>query len=100
MCGNLCDSSVFDRYLKALCNPITNKITTSILDIFENLFDTYGDVSPQQLRSLTAQVKALNFPPNEPVDTIFTGIDNLTTIAELARASMKEQQKILSPVAK
>ena len=43
---------------------------------------------------MTTQVESMNFPPNEPVDTIFTEIDNLGTIAELARAPMTEQQEI------
>jgi len=87
-------SAIEPKYLKAIRNPITNKITKSIPEIFEYLFDTYGDVSPQELRMLKAQVESLNFPPNEPVDTIFTEIDELATISELARAPMSEQQKI------
>ena len=87
-------AAVEPKYLKALRTPGTNKITKTIPEIFDYLFDTYGDVSPQELRMLTTQVEALTFPPNEPVDTIFTEIDNLATIAELARAPMSEQQKI------
>ena len=63
-------------------------------EIFEYLFDTYRDVSPQELHMLTTQVEALNFPPNEPVDTIFTEIDELATISELAWAPMTEHQKL------
>ena len=87
-------SAIEPKFLKALRNPVTNKITKSIPEIFEYLFDTYGDVSPQELKMLTSQVEALNFPPNEPVDTIFTEIDDLGTIAVLAKAPISEQQKI------
>ena len=87
-------AAVEEKYLKALRIPGTNKIGKSIPEIFEYLFDTYGDVSPQELRMLTAQVEALNFPPNEPVDTIFTEIDELGTIAEIPKAPISEQQKI------
>ena len=87
-------SAIEPKYLKALRNPITNKITKTIPEIFAYLFDTYGDVSPHELRMLTSQVEALTFPPNEPVDTIFTEIDELSTIAELANAPITEQQKI------
>ncbi len=58
------------------------------------MFETYGDVTPQELCHLTAQVESMTFPPNEPIDTIFTEIDDLGTIAELARVPMTEQQKI------
>ena len=82
------------KYLKAIRNPVTNKIIHSIPDIFDYLFETYGDVTPQELRHLTTQVESMAFPLNEPVDTVFTKIDDLGTIAELARAPMTEQQKI------
>ena len=87
-------AAVAPKYLKALRNSVTNKIIKSIPEIFHYLFETYGDVSPQELRALTLQVESLNFPPNESVDTIFTEIDDLGTIAELARAPMTDQQKI------
>ena len=87
-------AAVEPKYLKALRNPVTNKIVQSIPSIFTYLFETYGDVTPQELRQLTAQVEQMNFPPNEPVDTLFTEIDDLATIAELAKAPMSEQQKI------
>ena len=87
-------AAIEPKYLKALRNPITNKLTRSIPDIFTYLYDTYGDVSPQDLRMLTAQVESLTFPPNEPVDTVFSEIDDLSMIADLARAPMSQQQKI------
>ena len=90
----LLQSSVEDKYLKELQNPVTNKITKPISDIFDYLFDTYGDVSPQELKMLTTQVESINLPPNEPVDTLFAEIDDLATIAELAKAPMSERQKI------
>ena len=40
------------------------------------------------------QVESMNFPPNEPVCTLFTEIDQLSTIAELAKAPLLERQKI------
>ena len=86
-------SAVESKYLKALRNPVTNKIVQSILAIFTYLFETYGDVTPQKLRHLTTQVEQMNFPPNEPADTLFTEIDNLAKIAELARAPMTEHKR-------
>ena len=66
----------------------------SIPDIFEYLFETYGDITPQELRHLTTQVETMTFPPSEPVDTLFTEIDDLAMISELAKAPMTEQQMI------
>ena len=87
-------AAIEPKYLKALRNSVTNKIIQSIPSIFDYLFETYGDITPQELRHLTTQVESMNFPPNEPIDTIFTEIDDLSTIAELDRAPMTEQQKI------
>ncbi len=87
-------AAIKPKYLKALRNSVTNKIIQSISRIFDYLFETYGDITPQELRHLTSQLESMHFPPNEPVDTIFTEIDDLGTIAELARAPMTEQQKI------
>ena len=58
------------------------------------MFDTYSDISPQELCAITLQVENLHFPPHEPVDTIFTEIEELATISELARAPITSQQKI------
>ena len=42
---------------------------------------------------LTTQVEAMTFSPNVPVDTLFTEIDELSTIAEIAKAPMLEQHQ-------
>ena len=50
------------------------------------MFSTYGNVFPQVLCELNVRVKALSFPPQESVDTIFVEIDNLTTIVNYDNA--------------
>ena len=87
-------AAIEPKYLKTLQNSVTNKIVKSIADIFDYHFETYGDITPQELWHLTTQVESMHVPPNKPVHTIFTEIDDLGTIAKLARALMTEQQKI------
>jgi hypothetical protein len=58
------------------------------------LFDTYGDVSPKELKQLRDQVETMVFDPSEPVDTIFAEIEDLETIAEMAENPFNEMQKI------
>ena len=58
------------------------------------MFSTYGDVTPQDLRELSARVETLVYPPQEPVDTIFGKIDDLATIAEYAGLPISPFQKI------
>ena len=87
-------TAIDPKYLRALRTPGTNKLTQTIPEIFDHLFATYGDVTPQDLRELTARVEALVLPPQEPVDTIFGEIDDLATIAEYANAPLTPFQKI------
>ena len=87
-------AAIEPKYLRALRLPGTNKITQTIPEIFDNLFQTYGDVTPQDLRELTARVENITLPPEEPVDTIFAEIDDLATIADFANAPISEHQKI------
>ena len=46
------------------------------------------------LCELTSHVENLTFPPSEPVDTIFSEIDDLAAIAEIASAPITATQKI------
>ena len=87
-------TAVEPKYLRALRTPGTNKLTNTIPAIFEHLFSTYGDVTPQDLRELTTRVESLSFPPQESVDTIFSEIDDLATIADYANAPITAFQKI------
>ena len=77
-------ATVEPKYLQALGNPVTNRIIQLFQTIFDYLFETYGDVTPQKLRHLTTQVESMNFHPNKHIHTIFTNINDLGTIAELS----------------
>ena len=76
------------KYLQALWTPGTNKLTQTIPEIFYHLFSRYGDVTPQDLTDLTARVKILSFHPQEPVNTIFSEIDNLAKTLEYTNAKI------------
>eukprot|EP00957_Ditylum_brightwellii_P033574 2544995-Ditylum_brightwellii.AAC.1 len=73
------------KYLKAVQSSITQQIKHNIPDIFTYLFDTHRDVTPQVLQTLQDNTKAMHFNLTEPVDTIFTDIDDLADITELAK---------------
>ena len=82
------------KYLRALRTPGTNRLNCTIPELFTHLFNTYGNVTPSELRKLTYRVENLNLPPSKPVDSIFTEIDKLAVIAEIAKAPMTATQKI------
>ena len=87
-------SAVDGKFLKAIRNAHTNKIVLSIAEIFDYLFDTYGDVTPEELSELYDTVKNMVFNPKEPVDTIFTEIEDLTDISNIAKNPITEAQKV------
>ena len=82
------------KYLRVLRTPGTNKLNKTIPEIFIHLFMTYGDVTPTDPRELTSRVENLTFPPAEPVDIIFSEIDDLAAIAEITSAPITATQKI------
>jgi hypothetical protein len=87
-------AAINTKYLKALRNTVTNKITASIPQIFTHLFDAYGDITPQELRELRQQVENYTFTPTEPVDSVFAEIDDLSDMSTIARSPITQQQKI------
>ena len=82
------------KFLKALRDPITNKITRSIPDILTYLFNAYGYVTPTELYELKNKVETMQFSANEPVDTLTTEIDDLADIADLAESPISDRQRV------
>eukprot|EP00957_Ditylum_brightwellii_P006522 493904-Ditylum_brightwellii.AAC.1 len=82
------------KYLKVVKSSITQQINRSVPDIFTYLFNTYGDVTPQALQTLHDNLKAMHFDPVKPVEMIFTEVDDLADIADLAKDSITKCQKI------
>ena len=75
-------NAVEPKYLKPLRDSVTNKLNQSIPNILQYLFDTYGDVSPQEFLTLRHQLETMTFDPQDPVDVIFTEIDELAEVAD------------------
>ena len=82
------------KYVKTLGDPITNKITRSISEIFAHLFDAYGHVTPTELFELKNKVENIQFSPQEPVNTLMTEIDNLADITDLATSAITDRQRL------
>ena len=65
----------------------------NISEILQYLFDTYGDISPQELANIRERIKKMNFDPKEPVDEIFIEIDSHAEIAAIVNDPMTNTQK-------
>jgi len=77
-------AAVEKKYLDALRNGITRNIESSIPDILAHLFKCYGKITPTELSTLRNQVENLIIEPAEPVDTVFTEIDQLVEVSKIA----------------
>ena len=82
-----------ENFLKAFRDRNTNRIIMNILDILIYLFDTYGDISPQEMVTLRERIEKMDFDPKEPVDEIFTEIDSYAEIASIVDDPMTSAQK-------
>ena len=87
-------AAIEPKYLRALRDRGTNKINKTIPQILKYLFETFGDVTPKEFKQLRDQVESMVFDPTEPVDTIFSEIEDLENIADMADNPMRERQKI------
>ena len=87
-------SAIEPKYLQALRQAGTYRLQKTIPEILEHLFETYGDITPQDLRDLTLHVENLSYPLSEPVDIIFSKIDDLASIAEIENSPITAAQKI------
>ena len=87
-------TAVKPKYLRALQTPGTDRLTCTIPQLFSHLFDTYGDVTPSELRELSVRVESITLLPSESVYSIFTEINELAAIAEIVKAHMTPTQKI------
>eukprot|EP00957_Ditylum_brightwellii_P208589 15358138-Ditylum_brightwellii.AAC.2 len=86
-------AAVEAKYFKALQNPVTNKIASTVPQIFQHLFDTYGDVTPLELRDLRQNFENYNFNPSKPVGIIHTEINEFADILSIARNPISDHQK-------
>ena len=79
-------------YLRALLNRATGQYSTSIRDVMDHLFGTYGQVTPQLVRANEVEVYNLHFDISQPVDIIFNAIEDLSALAAHANSPMSASQ--------
>ena len=87
-------SAVDDTHLKALRNSETGKITKDVPEILNHLFNCYGKVTPSELKEVKRQVEDYNFNPGDPIDNLFSEIDDLALVSTIANVPMSKEDKI------
>ena len=86
--------AIDNKYLAALRNLVTGKITPLVPTILEDLHNNYGRITPQQLDNKTTTVKTMIYDPAQPIDIIFNSIDDLVEYARGAEVGLTQSQSI------
>ena len=87
-------AAVEPKYLKALRNPVTTKITQNIKTILNHLFNNYGKLPPSTINTMKRKVEDYTLDPTDPIDTLFVEIDDLVDILTLQKNALTQQQII------
>jgi hypothetical protein len=81
-------------YFRAMLNRATGQYSSSISALSTHLFTTYGQITPQQVKSKEMELYNMHYDISQPVDTVFNCIDDLSDLAEHASSPMTAQQMI------
>lgn len=92
---NQVTEAIEDEYLQPLRNVTTDMIHTPIPDIFTFLGNTYGKLSPQQLRQREKVIDDIIFDPTKNVDTVFNKIQEFQDLCQLLRNSKTDTQLVI-----
>jgi hypothetical protein len=84
--------AVRPEYLNALRNRSTNSINGPVYNIIDHLSTTYGRVTAQMFDDKSELLRQMTYDPNQPIDNIFTAVDELADFAELARNNITQRQ--------
>ena len=76
-----------DKYLTTLCNRITGQDFSVIRALVLHFFGIYWKITPQKFRANHRLVEEMSYKIKEPIDIIFSVVEDLFKIGELARLS-------------
>ena len=87
--------AIHEDWLKPLRDPTSDMLQGSIPDILQYLFTHHGDVSADALDTKETEVKNMHYDPErEPLDKVFTEVDQLSEFATAAGIPYSRPQKI------
>ena len=87
-------SAIDAAYIDTLRSRTTNAIPGPVHAVLTYLKETYGRVTAQLLDDKETNVRAMNYHPSTPIDTIFTAVEDLTDYADLNGSPMTQHQCI------
>ena len=81
-------------YLDAIRDRTSDTITIPVYDVMDHLFTLYGKITPETFQTKEAEVKALDYNPLTPIDTIFKQIEDLIDLSGRAHVPMTPAQSV------
>lgn len=87
-------TAIEPQYLEAFHDDATGRIQMSVAALIQQLYRVYGKVTPQKLQDQTEKVRQMVFDPVNPIDGIFTAIDDLVHYVITANSPFTQPQII------
>ena len=85
----------FDRkWLNRIQNQHTGTINKTVPAIFDILYHQYGQITPQRLIKMRDDTTALLYNASDPIDQLWTHINDYSTMANAAKSPATSQQLI------
>jgi hypothetical protein len=81
-------------YIRALLNRATGQYSSSIRELIDHLFTTYGRITPQQVKAKETELLNMHYDISQPVDHVCNCIDDLSDLADSANSPLSSQQMI------
>ena len=87
-------TAIEEEYLQALRKLITDTIQCSIYDVFEFLKQSYGRLSPKQLKAKEHLIDTLVYYPSTNVNTVFNVIQEFDDLCRLLNNAKTDTQLV------
>ena len=82
------------HYLKQYRNVHSNKITTPLRTILEELFQAYGSITEEQLAEKEANLRAHVFDITQPLVELYNSVEELQEIATASQSPFTDRQLV------
>ena len=85
-------TAIEPQYLEAFRETTTGRISLSVHELIRQLFRMYGRVTPPKLLEQEEKIRQMTYGPINPIDGIFTAIDDLVHYANAAASPYTQAQ--------
>jgi hypothetical protein len=76
--------AIASKFVTRLRNRVSGQVPNDIRQLMMSLFQIYGRISTNDLKTKYDTVATMSYDLDEPIDAIFNAVDDLHEIAELA----------------